>query len=99
MLTKTQEQISLKEFKEKVINDYRTVSLSREISVMGRRDVLSGKGKFGIFGDGKELPLVVLSHFFKNGDFSGGFNICSYIYDPIAKIPCLAIYKSIIIFC
>ncbi len=49
MLTKTQEQINLKEFKEKVINDYRTVSLSREISVMGRRDVLSGKGKFGIF--------------------------------------------------
>ena len=73
MLTKTQEQISLKEFKEKVINDYRTVSLSRKISVMGRRDVLSGKGKFGIFGDGKELPLVVLSHFFKNGDYRSGY--------------------------
>ena len=66
MLSKTQEEINLKEFKEKVINDYRTVSLSREISIMGRRDVLSGKGKFGIFGDGKELPQVVLSHFFKN---------------------------------
>ena len=73
MLTKTQEQINLKEFKEKVINDYRTVSLSREISVMGRRDVLSGKGKFGIFGDGKELPQVVLSHFFKNGDYRSGY--------------------------
>ena len=73
MLSKTQEQINLKEFKEKVINDYRTVSLSREISVMGRRDVLSGKGKFGIFGDGKELPQVVLSHFFKNGDYRSGY--------------------------
>ena len=73
MLTKTQEQINLKEFKEKVINDYRTVSLSREISVMGRRDVMSGKGKFGIFGDGKELPQVVLSHFFKNGDYRSGY--------------------------
>jgi len=73
MLTKTQEQINLKEFKEKVINDYRTISLSREISVMGRRDVLSGKGKFGIFGDGKELPQVVLSHFFKNGDYRSGY--------------------------
>ena len=73
MLAKTQEQINLKEFKEKVINDYRTISLSREISVMGRRDVLSGKGKFGIFGDGKELPQVVLSHFFKNGDYRSGY--------------------------
>ena len=73
MLSKTQEEINLKEFKEKVINDYRIVSLSREISVMGRRDVLSGKGKFGIFGDGKELPQVVLSHFFKNGDYRSGY--------------------------
>ncbi|MFL2628381.1 MAG: thiamine pyrophosphate-dependent enzyme [Candidatus Marisimplicoccus sp.] len=73
MLSKTQEQINLKEFKEKVINDYRTISLSRETSIMGRRDVLSGKGKFGIFGDGKELPQVVLSHFFKNGDYRSGY--------------------------
>ena len=73
MLSKTQEEINLKEFKDKVINDYRTVSLSREISIMGRRDVLSGKGKFGIFGDGKELPQVVLSHFFKNGDYRSGY--------------------------
>ena len=73
MLSKTQEEINLKEFKEKVINDYRTVTLSREISVMGRRDVLSGKGKFGIFGDGKELPQAVLSHFFKNGDYRSGY--------------------------
>ena len=69
----TKEEISLKKFKEKVLEDYRTVSLSREISVQGRREVLQGKGKFGIFGDGKELPQIVMSHFFKNGDFRSGY--------------------------
>ena len=59
------EEISLKKFKEKVLNDFRTVVLSREISVLGRREVLLGKGKFGIFGDGKELPQLALLHFFK----------------------------------
>ena len=48
----TKEEISLKKFKEKVLEDYRTVSLSREISVQGRREVLQGKGKFVIFDDG-----------------------------------------------
>ena len=67
------EEITLKKFKEKVINDFRTVVLSREISVLGRREVLLGKGKFGIFGDGKELPQVVMSHFFKDGDFRSGY--------------------------
>ena len=69
----TKEEISLKKFKEKVLNDFRMVSLSREISVQGRREVLQGKGKFGIFGDGKELPQIVMSHFFKNGDFRSGY--------------------------
>ena len=69
----TKEEISLKKFKEKVINDFRTVSLSREVSVQGRREVLLGKGKFGIFGDGKELPQVVMSHFFKDGDYRSGY--------------------------
>ena len=69
----TKEEISLKKFKEKVLDDFRTVSLSREISVQGRREVLQGKGKFGIFGDGKELPQIVMSHFFKNGDFRSGY--------------------------
>ena len=69
----TKEEISLKKFKEKVINDFRTISLSREISVQGRREVLLGKGKFGIFGDGKELPQIVMSHFFKEGDYRSGY--------------------------
>ena len=67
------EEISLKKFKEKVLNDFRNVVLSREISVLGRREVLLGKGKFGIFGDGKELPQIAMSHFFKNGDFRSGY--------------------------
>tara|TARA_B100000575_G_scaffold225764_1_gene186343 strand:+ start:14394 stop:16787 length:2394 start_codon:yes stop_codon:yes gene_type:complete len=67
------EEISLKKFKEKVLNDFRIVTLSREISVQGRREVLLGKGKFGIFGDGKELPQVVMSHFFKDGDYRSGY--------------------------
>ena len=69
----TKEEISLKKFKEKVLEDFRAISLSREISVQGRREVLQGKGKFGIFGDGKELPQIVMSHFFKNGDFRSGY--------------------------
>ena len=67
------DEISLKAFKEKILNDYRIVSLSREISIQGRRDVLQGKGKFGIFGDGKELPQIVMSHFFKDGDYRSGY--------------------------
>ena len=67
------EEISLKKFKEKVLNDFRTICLSREISILGRREVLLGRGKFGIFGDGKELPQIVMSHFFKNGDFRSGY--------------------------
>jgi len=67
------EEISLKKFKDKVLNDFRTIVLSREISVLGRREVLLGKGKFGIFGDGKELPQIAMSHFFKNGDFRSGY--------------------------
>ena len=58
----TKEEISLKKFKEKVINDFRTISLSREISVQGRREVLLGKGKFGIFGDGKEYMPIKNPH-------------------------------------
>ena len=67
------EEISLKKFKEKVLNDFRSACLSREVSILGRREVLLGRGKFGIFGDGKELPQVVMSHFFKNGDFRSGY--------------------------
>ena len=65
--------LSYKDFKEQVLADYRLLSLSRECSILGRREVLTGKAKFGIFGDGKELPQLILSKFFKNGDFRSGY--------------------------
>lgn len=67
------EEISLKKFKEKVLDDFRTICLSREVSILGRKEVLLGKGKFGIFGDGKELPQIVMNHFFKDGDYRTGY--------------------------
>ena len=63
---------SFEDYKKKVLKDYYTIVLSRETSVLGRREVLSGKGKFGIFGDGKELPQIAMNHFFENGDFTSG---------------------------
>lgn len=56
-----------------VLQDYRLACKSRQVSTIGRREVLSGKAKFGIFGDGKELPQVALSHVFQEGDFRSGY--------------------------
>ncbi|MEL0318876.1 MAG: transketolase, partial [Flavobacteriaceae bacterium] len=66
-------KLSFNAFKEKVLEDYRLAVLSRECSILGRREVFSGKGKFGIFGDGKELPQLALNHFFKKGDYRSGY--------------------------
>mgnify|MGYP001324185275 FL=1 len=66
-------KISFEVFKKRVISDYKLAVTSRECSVLGRREVFSGKGKFGIFGDGKELPQLAMNHFFKNGDFRSGY--------------------------
>ena len=66
-------KISFKAFKKKVLKDYQLAVLSRECSLLGRREVFSGKGKFGIFGDGKELPQLVMNHFFQNGDYRSGY--------------------------
>ena len=65
--------ISFDTFKERVLHDYKIAVLSRECSIIGRREVFSGKGKFGIFGDGKEVPQLVMNHFFKKGDFRAGY--------------------------
>ena len=62
-------KITKDEFKNVILSDYRLISEVRESSALGRRDVLSGKGSFGIFGDGKELAQIALSKVFKNGDF------------------------------
>jgi pyruvate/2-oxoglutarate/acetoin dehydrogenase E1 component/TPP-dependent pyruvate/acetoin dehydrogenase alpha subunit len=60
-------------FKKLVLEDYKIAVLSRQCSLLGRREVFSGKGKFGIFGDGKELPQLAMNRFFKNGDFRSGY--------------------------
>ncbi len=65
--------ISFSEFKEQVIKDYKTAVVSRECSLLGRREVLTGKAKFGIFGDGKEVPQLAMAKAFKNGDFRSGY--------------------------
>ena len=67
------QQISFQDFKNSVINDYRLGRISREMSYLGRREVLTGKAKFGIFGDGKELPQLAMAKVFRYGDFRSGY--------------------------
>ncbi|MBE7174426.1 MAG: transketolase [Williamsia sp.] len=67
------EKLSFEKFREEVVNDYRLVCESRETSLLGRKEVLTGKAKFGIFGDGKEVPQVAMAKFFKPGDFYAGY--------------------------
>mgnify|MGYP001794823652 FL=1 len=68
----TTENLSFEHFRKEVMNDYRLVCESREASLMGRREVLTGKAKFGIFGDGKEVPQVAAAKFVRPGDFYAG---------------------------
>jgi len=65
--------ISFEDFKTEVLKDYKIAVTSRECSLLGRREVLTGKAKFGIFGDGKEIPQLALAKAFKNGDFRSGY--------------------------
>ncbi len=66
-------ELSFEEFLASVINDYRIACISRETSLLGRKEVLTGKAKFGIFGDGKEIPQIAMAKAFKNGDFRSGY--------------------------
>jgi len=59
--------------REEILSDYRICHQSRLASVLGRREVLTGKAKFGIFGDGKELPQVAMARVFRNGDWRSGY--------------------------
>jgi pyruvate/2-oxoglutarate/acetoin dehydrogenase E1 component/TPP-dependent pyruvate/acetoin dehydrogenase alpha subunit len=67
------EKLSFDRFRDEVLNDYRSACESREASLLGRKEVLTGKAKFGIFGDGKEVPQVAMAKFFKPGDFYAGY--------------------------
>ena len=68
-----QYMLSFEAFQKTVLEDYRTALASREVSLLGRREVLTGKAKFGIFGDGKEIAQVALAKFFQKGDFRSGY--------------------------
>lgn len=65
--------LSYEDFRNEVLNDYRIAMESREASLLGRREVLTGKAKFGIFGDGKEVAQVAMAKFFKPGDWRSGY--------------------------
>ena len=67
------EKMTFEEFKDEVLNDYEIAVISRETSLMGRKEVLTGKAKFGIFGDGKELAQIALAKAFNTGDWRSGY--------------------------
>ena len=71
--TLTEKEISFEEFKASVLADYSLANISRETSLLGRREVLTGKAKFGIFGDGKEIAQLAWSKVFDDGDFRSGY--------------------------
>ena len=71
--SKTTKDISFEEFQSEILGDYKIAMISRECSLLGRREVLTGKAKFGIFGDGKEVPQLAWAKVFKNGDFRSGY--------------------------
>ncbi len=67
------EKLSFDTFRNEVLSDYRFACISREASLLGRKEVLTGKAKFGIFGDGMEVPQIAMAKFFKPGDFRSGY--------------------------
>jgi len=69
----TKQNLSFDDFKKEVLADYKLANLSRQVSLLGRKEVLSGKAKFGIFGDGKEIAQIALAKQFKNGDWRSGY--------------------------
>lgn len=69
----TDDMLSYEGFRKTVLRDYETAVISREASLLGRREVLTGKAKFGIFGDGIEVAQVAMAKFFKTGDYRSGY--------------------------
>ena len=73
MINELTSEISFASFKKEILKDYEIVCLSRAVSLYGRKEVLTGKAKFGIFGDGKELPQIAMAKAFQKGDFRSGY--------------------------
>lgn len=69
----TSQELTFEEFKQALLNDFRIANESRQASLLGRKEVLTGKAKFGIFGDGKEVAQLAMAKAFKNGDFRSGY--------------------------
>jgi TPP-dependent pyruvate/acetoin dehydrogenase alpha subunit len=67
------DKLSFETFRDEVLNDYRIACISRHASLLARKEVLTGKAKFGIFGDGKEVAQVAMAKFFREGDFRSGY--------------------------
>ncbi len=72
-ITSSKKSLDFTSFKNQVLSDFKLACESREASLLGRKEVLTGKAKFGIFGDGKELAQIALSKQFQNGDFRSGY--------------------------
>lgn len=69
----SEKELTKEEARKTILEDYRLANISREASLLGRREVLTGKAKFGIFGDGKEIPQIAMSKVFRDGDFRSGY--------------------------
>jgi pyruvate/2-oxoglutarate/acetoin dehydrogenase E1 component/TPP-dependent pyruvate/acetoin dehydrogenase alpha subunit len=69
----SEQKLSFDRFRQEVLHDYRWACISREVSLLSRKEVLTGKAKFGIFGDGKEVAQVAMAKFFQPGDFRAGY--------------------------
>ena len=73
MVANLKDKISFGEFQKEILDDYYMAQLSRQLSIMGRKEVLTGKAKFGIFGDGKEIVQLAMSKSFAKGDWRSGY--------------------------
>ncbi len=70
---KSSKNLTFSDFKNEILNDYKLALISRECSLVGRKEVLMGKAKFGIFGAGKEIPQIAMAKVFKEGDYRSGY--------------------------
>ena len=71
--SRIEEELTLEDFRSRVLEDYRLAVLSRQLSILGRREVLNGRAKFGIFGDGKEIAQLALARQYREGDWRSGY--------------------------
>ena len=71
--TPNPQALAYEQFRKEVLNDYRLALVSRQCSLTGRKEVLTGKAKFGIFGDGKEVAQIAYAKQFRNGDWRSGY--------------------------